>query len=53
MKTGSKIKMNKLSNYSGEVGTIIKASESQESFIIQLDSGLVIAAPAEVLDFNI
>lgn len=53
MEIGSKVKMNELSDYTGETGSIIKTSKSKDSFIIELNSGLVITAPKEVIDFNI
>lgn len=53
MEIGSKVKMNELSDYTGQLGKIIKASRSKDSFIIELSSGLVITVPKEVIDFNI
>lgn len=50
MKIGSKVKMNKLSNYAGQEGCIFKIDESRKSFIINLNSGLTIAAPSELVE---
>lgn len=52
MDIGSKVRMNKFSNFNGEIGTIVKMSYSKKSFIIKLESGLVINAPVELIDFN-
>lgn len=53
MQIGSTVKMNGLSSYSGQTGKIFKISDSGTNFIIELDSGLVIKAPIEVIDFTI
>lgn len=49
MNIGDKIIMNHYSDYKGMEGTIISISEYGEGFIIELENGLTLLAPVEVI----
>lgn len=49
MQIGNKVIMNKHSNYEGQAGEIKEIENDGLSFVIQLESGLTLKAPIEVI----
>lgn len=49
MKIKDKVIMNELSSYDGMEGEILKVYEDESGYIIQLQNGLVIKAPAPLV----
>lgn len=50
MNVGDKVIMNHYSDYKGMEGTIVSASKYGKSFMIQLENGLTLLAPIEVIN---
>lgn len=49
MKIGDKVTMNDYSSYKGLSGVIMNISSNKSDLIIELENGLVIKAPIEVV----
>lgn len=52
MSINKKITMNHLSTYAGQKGIIKKVDDDGTGFLIQLENGLTLKAPAELVTFD-